>query len=406
MTLWHFLQIQSYLVLFYLVYIGLSYRNSNFRFNRIYLLVAPVLAISIPFLSIQALGEQLPVIYLDTIHYMSSTPLVHPTFAEINWQNTCTLLYIIGAMIVLIRIVREFVHIRRLIGGELITTVDQIRVYRSTHPDSFSFFHSIVLSDHQLDHADVIVRHELAHCRQLHTVDLLLMSIYKVLFWFNPFIYLLEKRVRENHEFLADRAVMLEDTSFDTYTNAILSVHFNSSFPHFGSGFNAPSLVRKRIQNMKHQNNSIMKHLVILPALGCLLVATTSMSQGTPDSSTPMAPPPPEAPMTPPPPPISEKMADGPEFPGGMEGLIAYFNENLVYPESLKKSDAKGKVFVEFVVKANGSVDKVTVKKSSSYEEFDKEAVRLIKEMPKWKPGTKNGKAVDVEMVLPVAFTM
>ena len=147
-----------------------------------------------------------------------------------------------------------------------------------------------------------------------------------------------------------------------------------------------------------------MKHLILLPALGCLLVATTSMSQGDLSSAAT----PPQTANNPVPKPTStatDETVVQPEFPGGMEALIAYMNDNLVYPESLKKTDAKGKVLVAFVVKSDGSLDMVEVRKESGYAEFDAEAIRIINAMPKWKPGTKNGKAVDAEMMLPIAFT-
>ena len=58
------------------------------------------------------------------------------------------------------------------------------------------------------------------------------------------------------------------------------------------------------------------------------------------------------------------------------------------------------------MVKRDGTLENVSIKKESGYAEFDAEALRVIKKMPKWKPGTKDGKAVDAEMMLPVAFTM
>lgn len=409
MTLWHIFQTHIFLCAFYLVYIGLAHKNSNFLFNRIYLLAAPALALIIPFIRIDGLSQELPVFQLQTIQLLSETSLTQPAWTFTDWHSLVAGLYFVGVATLLIVTLRKLLVIRRLLSGEHLATIGKVNVYRSTHPDSFSFFRRILLSDRQLDHADLIIRHELAHCQQLHSIDLIITSLYKIVFWFNPISYLWEKRVRENHEFMADRAVMNENTPFQEYANAILSVHFNSSFPHFGSGFNAPSLLRKRIQNMKHQNNSIMKHLVLLPALGCLLVATASMSQGDLSPAPPPPPPPPPTASNPVPAPLpaaNDEAVVKPEFPGGMDALITYMNDNLVYPESLKKSNAKGKVLVSFMVKRDGTLENVSIKKESGYAEFDAEALRVIKKMPKWKPGTKDGKAVDAEMMLPVAFTM
>ena len=87
-----------------------------------------------------------------------------------------------------------------------------------------------------------------------------------------------------------------------------------------------------------------------------------------------------------------------------MNAMVEYFQKNMKYPEALKESKAEGKVFISFTVMADGSISKVSVFKSSEIKSFDEEALRLIKEMPKWKPGTKEGKKVATELKLPIVF--
>ena len=93
-----------------------------------------------------------------------------------------------------------------------------------------------------------------------------------------------------------------------------------------------------------------------------------------------------------------------PEFPGGMKEMMTYLQSNLKYPEAAKAAGAEGKAFVQFVVKADGSISDVQIMRSSGNESLDAEALRVVKAMPKWKPAMNKGKAVNVKFVLPVVF--
>lgn len=92
-----------------------------------------------------------------------------------------------------------------------------------------------------------------------------------------------------------------------------------------------------------------------------------------------------------------------PEFPGGMEKMTEYFIKNLEYPANAIKNNIQGKVFVKFVITEDGSVTDVKIVRSLD-KECDEEAIKVIKAMPKWNPGRKNGKNVSMELTLPVEF--
>jgi len=94
-----------------------------------------------------------------------------------------------------------------------------------------------------------------------------------------------------------------------------------------------------------------------------------------------------------------------PEFPGGEEALMNYLSSNIHYPEQAKELDIQGTVIIEFVVETNGSVTNVVVKRGIGGG-CDEEAVRVVKSMPKWKPGKQRGKPVRVRYTLPVRFQL
>jgi len=96
---------------------------------------------------------------------------------------------------------------------------------------------------------------------------------------------------------------------------------------------------------------------------------------------------------------------DMPEFPGGELALRKYIAENVRYPEMAKENDIQGTVYVRFVVDTDGSVKNVEVLRGVD-PLLDKEAVRVVQSLPKWKPGKQRGKAVKVSHSVPIKFQL
>lgn len=100
---------------------------------------------------------------------------------------------------------------------------------------------------------------------------------------------------------------------------------------------------------------------------------------------------------------VYSMVSEQPSFPGGMQEMMKFISDNRKYPAEAKAKDIHGKVIVAFVVERDGSLSDVKIRRGIGYG-CDEEAIRLIKSMPKWTPGKKNGKAVRVSMMLPVSF--
>lgn len=94
-----------------------------------------------------------------------------------------------------------------------------------------------------------------------------------------------------------------------------------------------------------------------------------------------------------------------PRFPGGNTALMEYMSKNLYYPQNAIKEKIQGRVFVSFFVGTNGEIEEVEIVKSP-HKYLSEEAIRIIKKMPKWEPGLKNGQPVRVKYVLPVTFKL
>ena len=94
-----------------------------------------------------------------------------------------------------------------------------------------------------------------------------------------------------------------------------------------------------------------------------------------------------------------------PIFPGGMDSLMVYLRENIKYPNPCRQQGIQGRVIVQFVVNADGTIAETKVVKPVNVF-LDREALRVVNAMPKWKPGMKDGKKVRVQFTLPITFKM
>ena len=116
-------------------------------------------------------------------------------------------------------------------------------------------------------------------------------------------------------------------------------------------------------------------------------------------------PPPPPAPK----PEVSNKVFDVveemPSFPGGQGALMSFLNSNIKYPVVAQENGVQGRVIVGFVVERDGSITDVKVMRSVD-PSLDREAQRVVRAMPRWKPGKQNGSAVRVKYTVPVVFRL
>ena len=94
-----------------------------------------------------------------------------------------------------------------------------------------------------------------------------------------------------------------------------------------------------------------------------------------------------------------------PEYPGGMQAMIAFLQTNMKYPEDAAKQKVEGRVMVQFIVETDGSISDVHVAKQV-FPSLDAEAIRVVQAMPKWTPGKEKGNVVRVKYNLPIVFRM
>lgn len=93
------------------------------------------------------------------------------------------------------------------------------------------------------------------------------------------------------------------------------------------------------------------------------------------------------------------------QMPEPQYDVKAYLAKNMVYPDDAKQEGVSGKVVVKFIVHASGTIDSVSIHRGV-YPSINKEAIRLVTQMPRWKPGVQNGKPVDVNYMMLIIFKL
>jgi TonB family protein len=192
------------------------------------------------------------------------------------------------------------------------------------------------------------------------------------------------KEVKLNHEFLADRAGKEDPEYWKELLNETIGTRFFTPV----NAFYSPSTIKTRITMISKQSaKSISKwrYALFIPVLALSLWVVSC-----------------EKPMTRE---VLSEVEVMPEFPGGKEALWQFFGENFVYPDELKEEGIEGKVILSFVVESDGSVSNVKAVKSD-HPKLEQPAADFVSQMPDWKPGMQDGKAVAVELKLPVMYTM
>lgn len=200
-----------------------------FQWNRIYLLASVVLSLILPLLRLQLKTNLVAVadiggIDWTYIDHLASTPVLLTQNAE-AWSPGSALLfvYIAISLTFLLRSGLRIRHLLRSTGSSRRVQRGRIIVYiHEQRMGSFTLFRRIYLDRYSFENPSrYVLKHEMAHAIQLHSLDLLFMEFVRALLWFNPFSFVLLRYVRENHEYLADRYAHGDQSSLVEYLECL-----------------------------------------------------------------------------------------------------------------------------------------------------------------------------------------
>ncbi len=366
---------------------------------RFYLLGATLSALTIPLLKLPRLfsNQQEPII--TTVIPLDAATLT-ATPAASSWPRDLLIgVYLVVSVFLLFRLLSSLFMMFRLkhrskqhhFNGLDICKIPKVN-------GSFTFFHWIFLNEdideNRLDY-EAILKHEKAHASLGHTYDLLFFALFRVVFWWLPSAWFVDKEIRKIHEYQAD-AYALKWCHIDRYSSILISSTLKSNGLSLASSFH-DGLILKRLNAMKQQAKNVSPwKLGALAALGTLLVVVFACTEDMDPRSN-------ETVVTEGE--VFEKVEEQPFPEGGMEALYQHVAQNMRYPLKARQMGIEGKVFVEFVVEKDGSLSQVKTVKGIGAG-CDEEAVRVLQSVPPFKPGSQRGKPVRVRMVMPIVFKL
>ena len=406
------------LTIFYLFYKLLLSRDTFHRFNRIALLSLIMLSVIIPFCEItleEATAIQRPVMDLENLLAAVSMRTSAESASQPVWLRVMVIAYIIGGILTLCQFAYSFYALFRLMRQGTPKLVDGIHLILTDQPVvPFSWMRTIVISRKDFEESGIeIMTHEMAHIKARHSIDLLISEICILFHWFNPSVWLLRQELQNIHEYEADESVLNQGVDAKRYQLLLIKKAVGAQrFTSMANSFNHSSLKKRITMMLKEKSNpwARAKYLYILPlaalavtafarpevsAVADEISAVKVIAPAVHDSIQPNVQTAVAAP--------SSALDQMPEFPGGMEALNTYLRNNIRYPQEAQKAGIQGRVIIQFIVSKDGSITDAEVVESVD-PQLDAEGLRLIKNMPRWKPGMRKGQAIRVKQTLPIRF--
>ena len=356
--------------------------------------------------------------------------------------------YVLGVVLFVGKALLSVGSLLRLIRrARCVEVRNGIRIYTMQGDISpFSWFRYIIMSEKDWqENRREIVLHEMAHIRRCHSMDVAVCNMMIVFQWYNPAAWLLKRELQTVHEYEADEAVLSAGVDATHYQMLLIRKAVGERLFSMANNLNHNSL-KKRITMMKIKRTNPMqkaKIAFVLPLAAMTVVAfasqkvenlsekveqeseafssvsdnpvvravgetahvaavkvqeykaleeASSMAMASDTAETKSGK---EFPCIP---------ETFPQFPGGHIALVEYLSKNIKFPKSKEKEDVRVRVVTTFTVDKDGSITDAKIVRSQG-EAFDNEALRVINGMPKWIPGTQNGKAVRVKYTLPITFS-
>ena len=420
----YLLQVNLGIILFYALYKLICTRDTFFNSRRLILLLSLILPFIIPLIDIREWMEtRESLVMLTNFDYSTTIPEIvvgtagtepgNQVFVISEWIKN---IYIAGILALSVRLIVQAISLYLIILRTPEKTVNGIRIKcMKDKSGPFSFFNWIFLNPDNVKEEEIseILTHEMAHVRQKHSIDVIISELVNICCWINPFAWLMKREVRLNLEFLADRKVMDAGFATKSYQYHLLGLTYNHKYG-LSNNFNFSHLKQRIIMMNKKKTNGaghIKYALFAIPAFALLLAGNISCSSEatkTDDVKEKAATEKPEVVEIP-----AEKaetkdevfmvVEQMPEFPGGIQELMSFLRKNIKYPASAMAKNVQGRVIVQFVVEKDGTPTEFNVLRSVD-PDLDAEALRVMKEMPKWKPGMQRGQVVRVKYTVPVTF--
>jgi bla regulator protein BlaR1 len=283
----YILQVILFQVLFLAIYDFFLSKETFFTKNRWYLISTPILSFLIPLIKVPSFQKAISqeyIVYLPEI-VLNPDKVIQQTIEASSFTasvNYVAFLFWMGVAVFSALFLIKLVKIINFIKIHEVVNQNNFKlILLPNETKAFSFFNYIFLGKEiPASQQEKIIQHELVHSKQRHSFDLLFFESLKIIMWFNPMIYLYQKRIALVHEYISD-AVVAKSENRETYINNLLSNFFQVENISFVNQFCKQSFIKKRILMMtKIQSKKMnqLKFLVLIPVLMSMLFYSSCAS--------------------------------------------------------------------------------------------------------------------------------
>ena len=420
-TLVWLLKVNMAIIFLYAFYKLFFQKDTFFNVKRVIFLSSVIFSLFYSFFDVKGLflskttylEENLPAFELPEFLVLSGAGKAPQTISLINIAG---IIWITGIILLFSYFVFQIISILSKILTSKRMRLSGMDIYvLKDLKNPFSFFNYILINPdfHDEQELSEILHHEKTHVREKHTYDVILSELFCILCWFNPFAWLMKKEIRINLEFLADNFVVKSVKNAEHYQLHLLRLSYHKAIAQLSNNFNVSPL-KKRIQMMNKKKSSsagIIKYTLFVLLFAVLLFVNNLQAQDAMKDPKNLD----KIVVIDPANEIEQlqesrgevftHVEEMPKYPGGDKAMMKYLSQNIKYPDEAQKQGIEGTVVCRFVVSSTGEVTDVTIVKSLS-PETDEEAIRVVKDMPKWIPGKQKGEEVSVYYVLPIRFKL
>lgn len=413
----YLLKVNAGIALFYAFYKLFCCKDTFFHWRRFALLGFLAVSFLYPALNFEHWVKEQPSmngladyyaewIYMDEV--MVETAPVSPTPDLVTMLGY---MWMVGVGVMALRFLVQLFSIFSLVWRGKKERVDGVRVVcleEASNPFSFFGWIFVHLPHLKEDNRQEILMHELTHVRQGHSMDVVISELITIVCWMNPFMWLLKAEIRLNLEYLADSKVTEGMESPKEYQYHLLGLANQNRQTGLYNHFNVSHLKNRIVMMNKKRTSATgrIKYALFAPlAVALLLVSnietvartTVNLAEDMVSELTDAAPQDTARVFM-----VVEQM---PEFPGGMAACMEFLKNNIKYPKEAREKKEQGRVILQFVVMEDGSLSDIKIVRGVS-PSIDAEAIRIMNQMPKWKPGMQRGQAVRVKYTIPVMFSL
>jgi beta-lactamase regulating signal transducer with metallopeptidase domain len=415
----YLIQVILFQVAFLAVYDFFLSKETFHNNNRWYLLGTPIVSFVLPLIKIPTLQKAVPeelMVYLPEVVLSPQKVIEQSTYYSESSINYVSLLFWVGAVIFFVVFLVKLYKIVRLIyRNEMIHKKGYKLILLPKKSIAFSFFKYIFLGKAiPTEKQEDIIKHELIHAEQKHSLDLLFFELLRVIMWFNPMVYIYQHRITLLHEYISD-AEVVKTTHKKDYFNKLLSQTFEVENISFVNQFYKHSFIKKRITMMtKNKSKQVkkVKYLLLLPMLLSMLIYTSCDQNQIDESDTVeldkskfstvksvdnlpyfiMD----EVELD-----KGNKNKTGHEFHSRVRSLVLQ-NFNSAILKDINLSKDRFKIYSVFDVNTKGEIENIKIR--APHPKLKEETERVLNLLPTLVPAKKDGKFVAMRYTLPISY--